>query len=153
VTCSCNVSFSKLDDPFATCHPLTWDAMHEIATSRSSEHFAAVSQHQCHKNAFANIEIGDPVYKIFGAVPTDPMYFVCKGVIAMSFIFDCTIPSPNFRLDELAQSFHRCHHQSAWKDFPQTNFSNGVTHLSNMTASEECGLVTWSLSPSSTMHS
>ena len=81
VTCSCNVSFSDLDDPNFVCHPVTWDAMHEIVTSRSKEQCAAVSQHQCH-NAFANIEIGDPVYKIFGAVPTDPMHSVCKGVMA-----------------------------------------------------------------------
>jgi hypothetical protein len=72
---------SDLDDPHFSCNPVTWDAMHEIATSRSKEECAAVSQHQCH-NAFANIEIGDPVYKIFGAVPTDPMHSVRKGVMA-----------------------------------------------------------------------
>jgi hypothetical protein len=131
-----------LDDPHVSCHPVTWDAMHEIATSGSKEDCVAVSQHQCH-NAFSNIEIGDPVYKIFGAVPTDPMHSVRKGVMAraMSLIFDCMSPSQKFRLDELAQTFHRSHRQSARKNFPQTDFSNGVTNLSNMTASEECGLV------------
>jgi hypothetical protein len=142
VTCSCDVSFIDLDDPNFTCHPVTWDAMHLIATSGSKEECAAVSQHQCH-NAFANIEIGDPVYKIFGAVPTDPMHSVCKGVMAqaMSLIFECMTASQKYRLDELAQNFHKGHRQSARKNFPQTDFSNGVTNLSNMTASEECGLV------------
>jgi hypothetical protein len=116
--------------------------MHQIATSGSKEECATVSQHQCH-NAFANIEIGDPVYKIFGAVPTDPMHSVCKGVMAqaMSLIFECMTASQKYRLDELAQNFHKCHHQFAHKNFPQTDFSNGMTNLSNMTASEECGLV------------
>ena len=44
-------------------------------------------------------------------------------------------------LDLLAQNFHKSHRQSARKHYPQTDFSNGVTNLSNMTASEECGLV------------
>jgi hypothetical protein len=71
VTCSCNVPFiSDLDDPNIPCIPVTWEAMHEIATSRSKEECAAVSQHHCN-NAFANIDIGDPVYKIFGAEQQD----------------------------------------------------------------------------------
>jgi hypothetical protein len=59
----------------------------------------------------------------------------------MSLLFECMTASQKYRLDELAQYFHKCHRQSARKNFPQTDFSNGVTNLSNMTASEECGLV------------
>jgi hypothetical protein len=81
VTCLCDVPFADLDDPKFTCHAVTWDAMHKIATSGNKEDCAAASQHHCH-NAFANIEIGDPVYKIFGAVPTAPMHLVRKGIMA-----------------------------------------------------------------------
>jgi hypothetical protein len=142
LTCSCDVSFSDLDDPNFACHPVTWDVMHMISTTGSKEQCAAVSQHQCH-NAFANIEIGDPVYKIFGALPTDPMHSVRKGIMArsMSLIFDCMKASQKYRFDQLAQKFHKDHRQSARSSFPQTDFSNGVTNLSNMTANEECGLV------------
>jgi hypothetical protein len=142
VTCSCNVPFAELDDPNFSCHAVTWDAMHKIATSGNKDDCAAASQHHCH-NAFANIEIGDPVYKIFGSVPTDPMHSVRKGIMAraMSLIFECMTASQKYRLDALAQTFHKSHRQSARKNFPQTDFSNGVTNLSNMTASEECGLV------------
>ena len=59
----------------------------------------------------------------------------------MSIIFDCMTPLQKSKLDQLAQKFHKSHHQSARRSFPQTDFSNGVTNLSNMTASEECGLV------------
>jgi hypothetical protein len=86
------VSFSALDDPTFACQPVTWEAMHFIATSGSKEECAAVSQHQCH-NAFANIDIGDPVYKIFGSVPTDPMHSVQKGYYGTSNVI-------NFRLHD-----------------------------------------------------
>jgi hypothetical protein len=32
VTCSCNVPFDKMDDPDFCCSPITWNAMHTIAT-------------------------------------------------------------------------------------------------------------------------
>jgi hypothetical protein len=94
LTCSCDVSFSDLDNPNFICHSVTWDAMHKISTTGSKEECAAVSQHQCH-NAFSTIEIGDPVYKIFGALPTDPMHSAHKGIMAraMSLVFDCMTPS------------------------------------------------------------
>jgi hypothetical protein len=89
------------------------------------------------------MEIGDPIYKIFGSLPTDPMHSVRKGIMAraMSLIFDCMMPAQKYKLDELAQMFHKTHCQSACKNYPQTDFSNGVTNLANMMANEECGLV------------
>jgi hypothetical protein len=142
LTCSCDLLFGNLDNPNFICHPVTWDAMNKISTTGSKEECATVSQHQCH-NAFSNIEIGDPVYKIFGALPTDPMHSVCKGIMAraMSLTFNCMTSSQKYRLDELSQNFHKHHRQSAHKNFLQTDLSNGVTNLSDMTASEECGLV------------
>jgi hypothetical protein len=51
-------------------------------------------------------------------------------------------PAQKYRLDQLVQTFHKTHSQSARKrGFPQTDFRNGVTNLANMTASEECDLV------------
>jgi hypothetical protein len=75
VTCSCNVPFDKMDDPDFCCIPVTWNDMHTIATSGTEQECTSVSQHHCH-NVFANIEIGDPVYKIFGSLPSDPMHSV-----------------------------------------------------------------------------
>ncbi|MCK7501273.1 MAG: hypothetical protein MZW92_72520 [Comamonadaceae bacterium] len=146
VTCSCNVPFDKMDDPDFCCSPVTWNDMHTIATSGTEQERTLVSQHHCH-NVFANIKIGDPVYKIFGSLPTDPMHSVRKGIMsrAMSLIFDCMSPAQKYQLDQLAQTFHKTHHQSARNSFPQTDFSNGVTNLANMTASEECGLMRYTL--------
>ena len=57
---------------------------------------------------------------------------------AMQLIFDCMTAKQKYKLDELAQSFHKLR-QSSRKFFPQTDFSNGVCNLSNMTAAERCG--------------
>jgi hypothetical protein len=142
VTYSCNVPFDEMDDPDFQCSLLTWNDTHTIATSGTEQECTLVSQHHCH-NVFANIKIGDPAYKIFGSYSNDPMHSVCKGIMsrAMSLIFDCMTPAQKYRWDQLAQAFHKTHRQSARKDFPQTIFSNGVTNLANMTASEECCLV------------
>jgi hypothetical protein len=131
-----------MDDPNFCCSPVTWNDMHTIAISGTKQECTLVSQHHS-PNVFANIELGNPVYKIFGFLPTDPMHSVCKGILskAMSLIFDSMTPAQKYKLDQLAQTFHKTHHQSARKGFPQTNTSNAVTYLAKMTASEESGLV------------
>jgi hypothetical protein len=60
--------------------------MHRIATLGTEQECTAVSQHQC-QNAFANIEIGDPLYKIFGSLPTDPMHSICKHKCFLASMF------------------------------------------------------------------
>jgi hypothetical protein len=142
VTCSCNVPFDKLDDPNFPCHPVTWHDMNRIITKGTDEELAAVSQHKC-VNVFTDMVIGDSDYKIYGALPTDTMHALRQRTMAyaMQFIFDCMTAKQKYKLDELAQSFHRRHRQTSRKLFPQTDFSNGVCNLSNMTAAERCGQV------------
>jgi hypothetical protein len=142
ITCSCDVPFKKLDDPNFRCTPVTWDAINEIVMNGSKEQRAAVSQHQCH-NAFSHLVIGHPVHKIFGSVPTDIMHVVRLSLMAkaMKITFSCLTPQQRHKLDELARQFHETHRQSSRKGFPQTDFSNGITKLSNITASEHCGLI------------
>jgi hypothetical protein len=61
---------------------------------------------------------------------------------AVQLIFDCTTPKQKVNLDKSAQSFHKLVHcLTARKFFPRTDFSNGVSSLSNITASEPCGEV------------
>jgi hypothetical protein len=60
---------------------------------------------------------------------------------AMQLIFDCMTATQKFKLDELAQTFHKVHHQSSCKFFPQMDFSNGVCNLCNMTVAKRCGQV------------
>ena len=60
---------------------------------------------------------------------------------ALQLIVNCLMPKQKHTLDELAQSFHKKHHQTGQKCFPKTDVSNGVCSLSNMTASERSGHV------------
>ena len=142
VTCACDVPFSELDNPNYLCSPVTWDVMNEIVMNGTDVERNSISQHQC-INAFGNLYIGDPHYKIFGSLPTDPMHAVEKSLMekALQIIFDCLTPTQKYNLDVLAQNFHKSHHQSSHRYFPQTNFSNRVTNLSQKTSAEECGLV------------
>ena len=73
VTCSCNVSFDNLDDPYFPCQPVTWADMNHIVTNGMDQELSAVSQHRC-DIAFTDLTIGDPVHKIYGALPTDTMH-------------------------------------------------------------------------------
>ena len=142
VTCSCNISFDNLDDPNFPCAPVTWHDMNGIIMNGTDEELAAVSQHKC-ANAFTDIVISDADYKIYGALPTDTMHALQQRTMsyAMQFIFDCMTAKQKYHLDELAQTFHKVHRQTSRKLFPQTDFSNGVCNLSNMTAAERCGQV------------
>ena len=142
VTCSCDCPYSQLDNPKYECAPVTWEAMNDIIMDGTDDDRTSISQHKC-VNAFTNILIGDPNYKIFGSVPTDPMHAVDNSVMekVLQLIFECMTDGQKNRLDELAQHFHRTHRQSTRKDFPQTDFSNGVTTISLKTAMEETGLV------------
>ena len=142
VTCACDCPFAELDNPKYQCSPVTWEFMNDIIMNGTDDDRTSISQHKC-VNAFANILIGDPKYKIFGSVPTDPLHAVDGSVMekVLQLIFKCMTDSQKNQLDELAQYFHRMHRQSSRKSFPQTDFSNGVTTIALKTSTEECGLV------------
>ena len=142
VTCSCNVPFDSLDDPYYPCQPVTWSDMKHIITNGTDEELSAVSQHRLDL-AFSDLVIGDPVYNIFGSLPTDTMHALRIRTMgtALQLIVNCLTPKQKHTLDELAQSFHKTHRQTGRKFFPKTDFSNGVCSLSNMTASERAGQV------------
>ena len=122
---------------------MTREAMNDITIMNGTDAaHASISQYKC-VNAFGNILIGDPKYKIFGSLPTDPMHAVDGSVMekVLQLIFQCMTDSQKNHLDELAQHFHTMHRQSTRRNFPQTDFSNGVTTIALKTATEECGLV------------
>jgi hypothetical protein len=89
-TVSCDIPIDQLDNPNFHCNAVTWNKLNQITTTDTNEECIHASQHEC-INAFTNIEIGDPIHKIFGAVPTDTMQSVRKGFMShgTSIIFDC----------------------------------------------------------------
>jgi hypothetical protein len=109
-TVSCDITVDQLDNPHFHCNAVTWNEMNEIATTGTSEQCTQASQHEC-INAFTDIEIGDPIHKIFGAVPTDTMHSVRKGFMscATSIIFDCMTKKEKTAFDDLTLQFHKSH--------------------------------------------
>ena len=80
---ACNISVEAMDDPYHNCNFVKWDDMNIIATEGTREQQKCASQHPC-KNAFSDIIIGDPNYKIYGALGTDPLHSIRKCLIGCS---------------------------------------------------------------------
>jgi hypothetical protein len=139
-TAACDIPFASLDNPSHKCNLVKWEDLNDVMLNGSDQDRCSVSQHKC-CNAFASLQIGPPMHKIFGALPTDPMHSVRKSLIghSMEILFKCMTDSEKNKLDLLAKRFHASHRQTAQRHFPQTDFSNGVTKLSLMTADEICG--------------
>ena len=113
-----------------------------IARSEDDDTRKRWSQHKL-DNAFAHIEFADPERGIFGATPVETMHAFRKGVIekVTKLVLDSLPASKKAAFDDLAIAFHKSHRQTHRKDYPSTDFSNGVTNLTKITASERVGIV------------
>ena len=56
-------------------------------------------------------------------------------------VLDNVPASKKAAFDNLAIAFHKSHRQTFRKEYPATDFSNGVTNLTKISASERLGLV------------
>ena len=139
---SCNVNYEQLDDPEIKCQYLYAEPMHIIEKSNDPDLHKKWSQHKL-ANAFAAIEFGDPDRGIFGATPIETMHAFRKGMIeTVTFLVLDNVPSrKKATLDQLAKQFHEQHRQTYRHAYPSTDFSNGITNLSKISASERLGLV------------
>ena len=87
--------------------------------------------------------MADPVRGIFGATPVETMHALRKGIIELvTFcVLEHVTARQKAKLDELAVHFHKSHRQTYRKVYPATDFSNGITNLTKITAKERLGLV------------
>lgn len=138
---SCDVNYDGLDNCDVSCKYLKACDMDQISRMDPATR-TQWSQHQV-DNAFNGIEFADPVRGIFGATPVETMHAFRKGVIenVTFLVLDNVPPSKKAALDNLAIAFHKSHRQTHRKTFPSTDFSNGITNLTKISASERLGLV------------
>ena len=138
----CNVSFEKLDDPSVPCVYVEAARMHEISQSNDEQLRQKWSQHRV-DNAFNHVVIADPVRGIMGATPTEIMHVFRNGMIAIvTYLVLENVPdSKKAALDSMAVRFHKRHRQTCRKLYPATDFSNGITNLTKISAAERYGLV------------
>jgi hypothetical protein len=138
----CDVNYDDLKNCDVHCKYLVASDMDVIARSEDDDTRKRWSQHKL-DNAFAHIEFADPERGIFGATPVETMHAFRKGVIekVTKLVLDSLPASKKAAFDDLAIAFHKSHRQTHRKDYPSTDFSNGVTNLTKITASERVGIV------------
>ena len=140
---NCDVGYDKLDDPNVCCNYVLDSDMKAIAQSDDSLLRTEWSQHYIKDIAFDKIPFADPDRGIFGATPFESMHAFRKGVVenVTHLVLDNVPASKKAAFDNLAIAFHKSHRQTHRKEYPATDFSNGITNLKNITASERLGLI------------
>jgi hypothetical protein len=115
--------------------------MDRIAQGDNQELQSRWSQHKL-ENAFNHMPLADPERGIFGATPVETMHAYRKGIIEMvTFLVLENVPaSRKALLDDLAFKFHKSQRQTWRRNFPLTDFTNGITNLTKNNASERLGL-------------
>ena len=139
---ACNVQYTDLDNCNVECRYLFAVPMTAIAASPDTELRTRWSQHKL-QNVFDSVPLADPVRGIFGATPVETMHAFRKGMIeVVTFLVLENVPAgAKAALDTLALRFHKSHRQTYRKAYPATDFSNGITNLTKISASERLGLV------------
>ena len=139
---SCDVNYANLDNHRVRCSYLTAAFVNDVAVSNDHALRQRWSQHKL-DNAFNYVKLADPIRGIFGCTPTETMHCFRKGMIErVTFLVLKNVPaSKQAALDRLAIRFHKTHRQTYRKMYPATDFSNGITNLTNISASERLGLV------------
>jgi hypothetical protein len=139
---SCDVNYDDLKNCDFHCSYLVASDMDVIAKSKDDNIRKQWSQHKL-DNAFGRIVFADPERGIFGATPVETMHAFRKGVIekVTKLVLESLPASKKAAFDDLAIAFHKSHRQTHRKNYPSTDFSNGVTNLTKITANERLGLV------------
>jgi hypothetical protein len=138
----CNVNYDDLDKLTDPCCYVYAGPMVRIASCLNDVLRQRWSQHAL-DNAYNHVPLADPIRGIFGATPVETMHAFRKGVIeVVTFLVLNNIPKrQKAALDRLAVRFHKSHCQSYCKAYPATDFSNGITNLTKISAAERLGLV------------
>ena len=139
---ACDVSTTQLDNPNAACSFLLAADMALIAHNDDKAVRTRWSQHFLN-NVFDHVPLADPVRGIYGATPVETLHAFRKGLIEkVSLMVLKNVPvSKQAALDVLAVQFHRAHRQTYRKVYPATDFSNGITNLTKISAAERVGLL------------
>ena len=139
---ACDVSYDDLDNPRVKCKYLYAAPMHMIALATDDQQRTRWSQHRV-DNVFNTMPLADPLRGILGATPVETMHAFRKGLIeTVTFLVLENVPvSKKAALDRLAIHFHKEHRQTHRKAYPSTDFSNGITNLTKISAGERLGLV------------
>ena len=139
---ACDVDFKGMGKPHVRCNFVTANAMAKIATSSDPVLRQRWSMHKL-DNIYHRIHFMDPVRGVYGATPSDLLHCVRSGPMKVcnKLILDEISPLGKKKLDNMARNFHKNNRQTYRKAYPTTDFTNGITNLTNITADEHVGMM------------
>ena len=139
---ACDVDHINLDNPEFTC---TFLNTVDVARITSDPSLAVGKQWPQHdlNNLFDHVPMADPVRGIYGATPVETMHVFRKGMIekVALLVLEIVPGSKLASLNALAIRFHKLHCQTVRKQYPATDFSQGITNLTKISADKRLGLV------------
>ena len=140
---ACDVNHGDLDNYNVKCTFINAHDIKMIALDSDAELRKRWSQHKL-RNVFDFVPMmADPVRGIYGATPVETMHAFRKGMIeVVTFSVLNHVPRSKLAaLDALAIRFHKSHRQTIRKTYPSTDFTQGITNLTKISAAERLGLV------------
>lgn len=145
----CNVKGSDADDPYVKCRRMIMSRIQSLVVNNEFDKLDQINQYHVH-NAWFDVSYGGCKYGIFSAAcPVEALHAMENGLVkqCLQVLFtDSLNKSARGRLDLLAQelySWDRQHYLTAGTamDMPRLLFKDGVTTITNITASTNVGIM------------
>jgi hypothetical protein len=145
----CNIRGCDADDPFVTCKRMVMSRIQALVENNEYDKLDAINQYHVH-NAWFPLDYGGDRFGIFSAAAVvEALHALENGLIKQSLIVlmhENLSLSGKVRLDMLVQEFmgwDRQHYMSAGtnKLMPRLLFKDGITKLTDITASTNVGIM------------
>jgi hypothetical protein len=101
----------------------------------------SISQHEV-KNAFHSVCFGGSSHGVYGCTPMDTMHSMQHGLMMyiQKEIFSLLNAAQMCTVDELVKATSK-RRQSVKKQYPRSDFTNGITNVTSKTSSEHSGCI------------
>jgi hypothetical protein len=137
---SCNCLCDNLDNPDVECTFHDVDTINNICRNGSDDDLQEITMYKV-ENAFNCIQMGQNAHSIFMCTALDVTHTIQHGII-MFCLESCKKGISNkslAKLDGMAFVFDKTCCQTILSSFPRTDFSRGITNLSQVECSEQSG--------------
>ena len=145
----CNVKGSESGDPFVECKKIVSKRISDLVTNGNLDELKSLNQY-CVRNAWFRVDFGGCPYGIFSAAcPVEPLHALENGIIAdcLKVLFSRVGSSSVLaELDGIARGLtqlpRQCYSSSGSdKSMPRLLWKDGITTLTDLTASAKVGIM------------
>ena len=147
---ACDVAGADAGNPQVVCQRIVSHDIEDMVTQKDHEKLHSLNQY-CVQNAWFNVDYGGCPYGIFSAAcPVEPLHALENGLITtcLKILFEENLRNPALKaqLDGLVKTMvnlPRQHYLSsgARKDMPRLLWKDGLTTLTELTASAKTGIM------------